>query len=45
MECGLNTACVKIFKTSEGFDEYGLFIPLHRRSPEVMLFRGKVDIV
>jgi len=40
VECGLNTACVKIFKPSEGFDENGIFIPLHRRSKEVMLFRG-----
>eukprot|EP00092_Neocalanus_flemingeri_P081958 GFUD01102491.1.p1 GENE.GFUD01102491.1~~GFUD01102491.1.p1 ORF type:complete len:130 (+),score=30.20 GFUD01102491.1:1-390(+) len=39
-ECGLNTACVKILKKSEGFDEQGIFIPLNRRSPEIILFRG-----
>ena len=41
VECGVNTACVKIFTKSEGFDENGLFILLHRRSPEVMLDRGR----
>ena len=43
VECGLNTACIKIFKPSEGFDENGVFIPLHRRNKEVMLFRGELN--
>lgn len=40
VECGLNTACVKIFKKSPGFDEDGQFIPLHKRGSDVTMFRG-----
>jgi len=40
VECGLNTACVKIFKKSQGFDEFGHFIPPERRASDVTMFRG-----
>merc|ERR1719445_3001791 len=40
VECGLNTACVKIFKKSPGFDKDGQFVPQHLRGPDVTLFRG-----
>lgn len=40
VECGLNTACVKIFKKSAGFDDVGQFIPLHKRVSDVAMFRG-----
>lgn len=42
VECGLNTACVKIFKKSPGFDEEGQFIPLHLRGTDVTMFRGMI---
>ena len=41
VECGLNTACVKIYKKPEGFDANGYFVPLHKRGPDVQLFRGE----
>merc|ERR1712013_439292 len=40
VECGLNTACIKIYKKPEGFDSAGYFIPVHRRGPDIQLFRG-----
>ena len=39
--CGLNTACIKIYKKPEGFDSAGYFIPVHRRGPDIQLFRGQ----
>ena len=45
VECGLNTACVKIFKKSPGFDEEGQFIPLHLRGTDVTMFRGRLFLV
>ena len=40
VECGMNTGCLKIFKKAEQFDEYGTFIPPHRRGEDTQLFRG-----
>ena len=40
VECGMNTGCVKIYKKADEYDEDGRFIPLHRRGPEIPLFRG-----
>ena len=36
----MNTGCLKIFKKAEQFDEYGTFIPPHRRGEDTQLFRG-----
>lgn len=41
VECGMNTGCVKIYKKAEEYDESGRFIPLHKRGPEIPLFRGE----
>ena len=42
VECGMNTGCLKIFKKAEQFDEYGTFIPPHRRGEDTQLFRGEI---
>ena len=36
----MNTGCLKIFKKAAQFDEYGTFIPPHRRGEDTQLFRG-----
>ena len=43
VECGMNTGCLKIFKKAEQFDEYGTFIPPHRRGEDTQLFRGDLS--
>ena len=40
MECGMATGCVKILKRAKDFDNTGEFIPVHKRGPDVDLFRG-----
>ena len=36
----MNTGCLKIYKKAAQFDEYGGFIPPHRRGDDIQLFRG-----
>jgi hypothetical protein len=40
VECGMNTGCVKIYKKPYEFSPMGVFIPPHKRGPDLQLFRG-----
>ena len=40
VECGMNTGCVKIYKKPYEFSPMGVFIPPHKREPDLQLFRG-----
>ena len=37
----MNTGCLKIFKKAAQFDQFGAFIPPHRRGDDIQLFRGE----
>ena len=40
VECGMNTGCVKMYKKPYEFSPMGVFIPPHKRGPDLQLFRG-----
>eukprot|EP00090_Calanus_glacialis_P043605 TRINITY_DN77225_c0_g1_i1.p1 TRINITY_DN77225_c0_g1~~TRINITY_DN77225_c0_g1_i1.p1 ORF type:complete len:133 (+),score=9.43 TRINITY_DN77225_c0_g1_i1:156-554(+) len=40
VECGMSTGCLKIYKKAAQFDSGGVFIPPHKRSQDLQLFRG-----
>ena len=44
VECGMSTGCLKIYKKAAQFDSGGVFIPPHKRSQDLQLFRGKLCV-
>ena len=41
VECGMSTGCLKIYKKADQFDRDGAFIPPHKRTQDLQLFRGE----